>query len=172
MKPIHISYLSLGSNLDDKLENLEKAVRRIHESIAQVQAVSSVYETPAWGFEGNDFYNICIEIHTELTADTLLKSILDLEIQLGRTRKNDDNYHNRTIDIDIISFGQEVTSTSQLILPHPKAVDRKFVLYPLQEINKNFVFPASNTPIDIALKNCVDNSTINKTNQRIVVPKA
>ena len=161
------TFLSLGSNLDDKIQYLEAAVDAINHSIGNVCSISSVFQTPAWGFEGNDFYNICIEVSTELPAIVLLESLLALETALGRKRSNTQGYENRTIDIDIILFDDLVMSSEKLTVPHPKALMRKFVLLPLEEIKNDLVFPESKVHIKEAIHNCEDSSTITKTDIQI-----
>lgn len=169
MGPKHLIHLSLGSNLDNKLLYLEKAIQAIHKSIANVTKVSSVYRTPAWGFEGNDFFNICIEAHTEQPPEQLLTSLLAIEKKLGRKEKNGTAYENRCIDIDIILYEDKVISTAELSIPHPRAVHRKFVLLPLKEIHKNAVFPDSKNTITHCIKSCTDNSFIEKTAFKIAI---
>jgi len=163
MNPLYTTYLSLGSNLDNKLENLQAAVNSINKSIGSVQKISSVYKTPAWGFEGNDFLNTCIEVHTSLTPKELLAYILNLEKELGRTRGGNPTYQNRTIDIDIILFENEVINTADLIIPHPKALERLFVLLPLEEITRNTTYPNTKNSLAELILKCSDTSKITKT---------
>ncbi|MGB2128716.1 MAG: 2-amino-4-hydroxy-6-hydroxymethyldihydropteridine diphosphokinase [Flavicella sp.] len=163
------TYLSLGSNLNDKLQYLKDAVQSIDETIGKVCAISSVYQTPSWGFDGNDFYNICIEVSTKFSAEELLDKLLVLETKLGRKRNNTTGYENRTIDIDIILYENRIIDSEKLKLPHPKALERKFVLLPLEEINSDIVFPKPILHISQGIQNCKDSSTIVKTNIEIKV---
>ena len=167
MNATHTAYLSLGSNLDDRLENLQIAVQTIHETISPVSKISSTYQTPAWGFEGNDFFNICIEIQTKQTAHILLKNLLELEIELGRKRNINKTYQNRNIDIDIILYEDQIINTPSLIIPHPRALNRKFVLFPLIEIMKSDSFPNSSFSMSEHLKKCTDESQISITSNQI-----
>lgn len=169
--PKSTTFLSLGSNLDDKLQYLQTAVDRINQNIGSVCAVSSVFQTPAWGFEGNDFYNICIEVTTDLSAIAFLEELLALETALGRKRSNSQGYENRVIDIDIILFDDLVMKSEKLTVPHPKAFMRKFVLLPLEEIKSDLVFPELNLPIREVLENCEDNSIVSKTAIQIATKK-
>jgi 2-amino-4-hydroxy-6-hydroxymethyldihydropteridine diphosphokinase len=163
------AYLSLGSNLNNKLENLQVAVAEIDKKIGAVLKCSSVYKTPSWGFDGQDFYNICIEINTNLPPNNLLKEALKLETTLGRKKKSKEGYQNRPIDIDIILYEDKIIETEELTIPHPRTLERKFVLLPLLDILKNFIFPGTTMNIAKCLTECNDKSTIEKTKYSIVL---
>jgi 2-amino-4-hydroxy-6-hydroxymethyldihydropteridine diphosphokinase len=134
MKIVRTTYLSLGSNMGGKLENLQKAVDRISELIGQIKKVSSVYQSPSWGYLGEDFLNICIEVSTHLTPEMLLQKVLEIEKEMGRQRKEGSGYQDRTIDIDILLFDDEIMFYNDLKVPHPEMLKRRFVLVPLTEI--------------------------------------
>lgn len=161
-------YLSLGSNLGDRLQNLQLAIDLIKKEAGEILSVSSVYETPPLGFNSDDlFYNICVSLNTQFRPEELLQILLDIEIQLGRTVKTKlDNvipvYSSRTIDIDIIFFNNLVLTTSQLTIPHPLFKHRKFVLAPLNEIASNHKDPLSNLKIGELLAICKDPSFLYK----------
>lgn len=161
-------FLSLGSNLENKLDNLQNAVYEINEKIATVISCSPVYETPSWGFKGGDFYNICIEVNTSLTPEKLLSKLLALEIALGRKKKLRVGYENRCIDIDIILFENYIISTDNLIIPHPRALERLFVLLPLNDILKDFNFPTTNMKLEKCINACKDTSIIHKKDDVIL----
>lgn len=144
MENKHLIYLSLGSNLENKKEHLENAVRAINTSIGDVKKVSSIYETPAQGFYGEDFNNICLELVSGLEPIALIDSLLTLELTLGRKRNGNKTYQNRVIDIDIILYDSLIMNTEKLTLPHPRTLERNFVLYPLLEILEDFIFPTTN----------------------------
>jgi len=110
--------LSLGSNQGNRLESIMSCIDIIHYEIATVVKVSRVYETPAWGFESDPFYNCAILIHTSKSAQKILSKILKLEKQLGRTRSNEIGYQARIIDIDIISCNEDVVAIENLEIPH------------------------------------------------------
>ena len=95
-------YLSIGSNLGDRLKFLQLAVGLISYRISKVTDVSRIYETPAMGFRGNPFYNICVEINSDLKPKSLLKKLLDIEKYLGRVRSSDSKPKSRKVDIDIV----------------------------------------------------------------------
>lgn len=170
MNQLFTSYLSLGSNLNNKLENLQETVNQIDLSIGKVTNISKTYSTPAWGFSGNDFYNICIQIRTKLSSDNLLEKILLLEKQLGRKIKTTEGYQNRPIDIDIILFEKELITTENLIIPHPRALQRKFVLVPLLDIYHENYNPFNKVSLAENIKNCNDISEITETKNHIRIP--
>ncbi len=87
MKIQRLTYLSLGSNQGDKLKTLQKAINDIAENIGSIQKISSVYKTSSWGYEGEDFYNICIGVSTYLQPENLLRKLLEIEKkQVGREK--------------------------------------------------------------------------------------
>ena len=170
MKIQRITYLSLGTNQGDKLENLQNAIHLIDESIGGVQKISAIYKSPSWGFEGNEFFNICISVSTDQLPATLLESLLAIEKELGRTRANQEGYQNRNIDIDILLFEDEVILSKTLTVPHSKMLERKFVLLPLVEIAPNTIHPIEKKQLHVCLQNCGDTSEVLKITQRLERP--
>lgn len=156
-------YLSLGTNMGDKLKNLQTCVDLLHQKVATVIEVSSVYETPSWGFEGANFYNCIVLVHSSKSPQKILTKILKIEKELGRIRQDAPGYASRVIDIDIISYGSEVINMPQLQLPHPQMHRRNFVLHPLQEIAPAWINPENQIGIDTLLFDCDDASEIKKT---------
>ncbi|MEL1243623.1 2-amino-4-hydroxy-6-hydroxymethyldihydropteridine diphosphokinase [Flavobacterium sp. DGU11] len=133
--------LSLGSNMGNRLDNLQWAINAIHTKIATVTAVSGIYENPAFGFQGDDFYNCAIAVNTSKTAPQLLSELLAAELEGGRTRSATERHTSRTIDIDIISFNSEVINEEHLHIPHPRMHLRNFVLYPLRDVAPGWMHP-------------------------------
>src|SRR5574343_1073048 len=126
MKTQHTLLLSLGTNMGDKSQNLQSCIDALHLHVITVVSVSAVYETPAWGFEGSSFYNCVIKAHTHKSPQKVLSKILKLEKELGRVRNAEPGYHSRIIDIDILAYDDEIISTENLTIPHPKlSEDRK-----------------------------------------------
>ena len=150
--------LSLGSNIGNRLETIKSSIAIIHAEIATVVKVSSVYETPSWGFESEPFYNCAILIHTSKSAQRILSQVLKVEKQLGRIRTNDKTYQARIIDIDIISCNEEVISTENLEIPHKQMQNRKFVLLPMQDLELNWMHPILKKSIPELLQICEDES--------------
>jgi len=165
MKIQRITYLSLGSNQGDKLKNLQKAIYLIANKVGPILKISSIYNTPAIGFKGEYFFNICLKISTYLPPEALIKNILEIENDLGRVRVNSDEYSDRTIDIDILLFDDEIIFSPELIVPHPRMLDRKFVLVPLIEIASEVIHPVTKIHLGKCLDSCSDNSEIKKTSE-------
>lgn len=170
MKIQRLTYLSLGSNQGRKLNNLQEAIFEIAESIGAIHKISSVYKTDSWGFKGDDFYNICIAVSTYLPPEELLKNILNIEAKLGRKRKQNKKYTNRKIDIDILLFEDEIVFSKNIIIPHPRMLDRKFVLVPLAEIAGSKLHPIEKKTLNICLNNTIDTSEIHKISSKLERP--
>ena len=170
MKIQRLTYLSLGSNQGRKLNNLQKAIYEIAESIGAIHKISSVYKTDSWGFKGDDFYNICIAVSTYLPPEELLRNILNIETKLGRKREQNNKYTNRKIDIDILLFDDEIVFSKNIIIPHPRMLERKFVLVPLAEIAGNTLHPIEKKTLTICLNNTIDTSEIHKISSKLQRP--
>jgi len=163
MQILRPTYLSLGSNQGNKLENLQRAVDLIAENIGAVVKISSIYKTASWGFKSDDFLNCCIQISTGLNPEKLLNSIHEIELSLGRNRTPEAGYKSRTIDIDMLLFDTEIIISKELIVPHKDMLNRKFVMVPLAEISPNLIHPITKQRIQTCLENCTDNSPVEKT---------
>ena len=163
------AFLSIGSNLGNRELLLQKAVFELGKKAGEIRQVSGIYETPSWGFEGEDFLNVCLEIQTQLTPEILLSTILRIEEDFGRLRNNSTGYQSRTLDIDIIYYEKEVIATPFLTVPHPKLQDRKFILKPLADIIPQFYHPILNKDTRNLLQECKDKSIINKLTKRIFI---
>lgn len=162
MKIERTTYFSIGTNQGNLIENLQISVDKIAENIGKIIEISSVYKSKSWGFKGNDFYNICVEITTNLNSKDLWSKILEIEESIGRKRNDDSKYENRIIDIDVLLFNDEVIFSKDLHVPHPKMLERKFVLIPLAEIAPYIKHPIENKTINTCLANCDDNTMIEK----------
>lgn len=162
MQIVRTTYLSLGSNLGCKLENLQQTVDLIAESIGAITKISSVYKTASWGFEGDAFLNCCIQVSTGLNPESLLNSIHKIELSLGRNRIEEVGYKSRTIDIDVLLFDNEIIFSKELIVPHKDMLNRKFVMVPLVEIAPNLVHPIAKQRLQICLDNCTDDSIVER----------
>ena len=127
-------YIGIGSNLGDRRKYIENAIQKLNETKGiEVKKVSSIYETdPLGGPIQGKYLNGVIEIETEIEPRELLTRLLDIEIQLGRKRtvKNGP----RTIDLDILLFGDKKIDEPGLKIPHPRMQRREFVMKPLKEI--------------------------------------
>jgi len=141
MNKQHQVILSLGSNQGNRLENIERCIAFIHKKIGTVIRVSKLYETPSWGFDSEPFYNAAVVVHTYKDANLILNEILQLELDLGRVRSSSDGYQPRIIDIDLISFDEQIIATEKLKVPHPEMQNRLFVLKPMNDLNLDWRHP-------------------------------
>jgi len=127
-----IAYLSLGSNQGDRRANLEAAIEHLRE-LGDVIAVSSFYETePVGAIRQEWFLNCALALETEQMPRQFLARVLGVEKAMGRRRTQSKGP--RTIDIDIVLFGNSIVNTAALVIPHPAMQERRFVLAPLAEI--------------------------------------
>lgn len=170
MQILRPTYLSLGSNQGNKLENLQQAIDFIAEKIGAVDRISSIYKTGSWGFKSEDFLNICVRISTRLNSEKLLNSIHEIEHSLGRIRTSEKGYKARNIDIDVLLFDTEIIISKALIVPHKDMLNRKFVMVPLAEIAPNLIHPITKQRIQTCLENCTDDSPIEKTDLTLKRP--
>lgn len=131
-----ISYLSLGTNLGDRRTNLRRAVSLLGERAGRIVRQSSVIETDPVGFvSDHKFLNACVAIDTSLTPQELLRATQEIELAMGRTEKSaGQEYKDRLIDIDILLYGDTVVDEENLSIPHPRMLERDFVMTPLREI--------------------------------------
>lgn len=138
------AYLSLGSNLGDKIEYLLMAIEKINYiKGCKVTKKSKFYETLPWGYENQDtFINICLEIETNLSPQNLLENLQNIENELHRVRNI--RWGPRTIDIDILLFDDIIVEDENLIIPHPRIKERAFVIIPLFEIFPQAIIEGEN----------------------------
>lgn len=157
-------YISIGSNKGDKFKNLQGAIDAIHQKIGHVLSISKVYKTPAMGFDGEDFFNACLIVETELKPKAVMQLLLNIEKDLGRKRGSTKGYESRTIDLDIIFCDDKIINTELLAIPHPEMHKRKFVLKPLADIAPQIVHPIKKKDITELLDTCKDKSEIESLN--------
>ena len=141
------AYLGLGSNLGNRADNLRQAIHKLHALPGvHIDRVSSVYETEPVGYVSQGaFLNMVIAVRTGLTAEQLLEAALSIEQDLGRVRTI--RWGPRTLDIDILLYGENQVSTKRLHIPHPELTKRAFVLIPLQEVWRGEALPVLNRTI-------------------------
>jgi 2-amino-4-hydroxy-6-hydroxymethyldihydropteridine diphosphokinase len=154
------AYVGLGSNLGDRPGNLLLAVRGMMDAVMIVTRLSSIYETePVGDIEQQPFLNMVAEIGNPLPApEQLMARLLRVEYALGRTREVKDGP--RTIDLDLLLYGDVESDTEFLRLPHPRMHDRRFVLQPLLEIAPRLVHPTLSHPIAALLETLPDSPTV------------
>jgi 2-amino-4-hydroxy-6-hydroxymethyldihydropteridine diphosphokinase len=141
------AFIALGSNMGNRYNNLLSAIKNL-KSHSKIQLVnsSSIYETDPVGYEDQAlFLNMVIEIKTAYNALELLDTCLQAELELGRKREV--RWGPRTIDLDILMFNQENIETEKLTVPHPRMLERAFVMIPLLEIHQDKLVPMMEKPL-------------------------
>ena len=154
-------YLNIGSNLPSKEgsreNNIVTAISLLKKLNLNLIEISSFYQTPSYPDNSDPkFINLCVKLESNLKASELLNEIKKIERKLGRTRikKNEP----RTCDIDIIDFNGKIIKNDELIVPHPRLHLRNFVIYPLKEIEPNWLHPIFNKNIEIFFQELDKNS--------------
>jgi 2-amino-4-hydroxy-6-hydroxymethyldihydropteridine diphosphokinase len=148
------AYIGIGSNQGNRIEFCNKALRAITK-FAVIKSLSSVYETePVGVIDQPDFINCVVEIGTGLGPWGLLSKLLDIENELGRKRVS--NSDPRTIDLDLLFYQDLVIQDDQLIIPHPRAHLRRFVLEPLCEIAPDLIHPVLGVSVSRLLNDLED----------------
>ena len=152
-------FILLGTNLGDRIQNLEIARNEIEIHIGKITKFSGIYETAAWGItEQPNFLNQVLQISTDLKPNKILQIILKMEQKMGRIREQ--KWGARLIDIDILYFGNLKLNSKKLVIPHPFLNERRFTMAPLTEIDPNFIHPIlQKTNIEL-LENCEDDSMV------------
>jgi len=153
----HIIYISLGSNLGDRLANLRNVMTNISPEVKAV-AQSSIYETEPWGYSDQpSFLNQIIKANTNLAPFDLLAFFKEIEVSMGRQETF--RFGPRLIDLDILFYDDLVLNTPKLTIPHPRIIERSFVLIPLVEIAPDLYHPVIGKTIQ-QLTTGVDSSSI------------
>jgi len=157
---MHKVFLGIGSNLGNKEDNFKKAEGLIEKSLGTIVLKSMVYETPPWGFHAEEnFWNAVYVIETSMLADELLWRIHEIEDNFYKESSNE-RYASREMDIDILYFDDLFYETKELIIPHPRIHERKFVLVPLVDIAPDLKHPLLRLTSIEMLENCKDESMI------------
>lgn len=155
------TYLLIGGNVGNRLQNLEKAAELIGAKVGKILRRSAIYETEAWGKNDQPaFLNQVLLAATSLQPQALLQTILGIEQEMGRARQ--EKYGPRTIDIDILLFDDLVLETGELAIPHPQLHLRRFALTPLAEIAASVIHPVLKKSIDELLLECPDKLAVKK----------
>src|SRR6267378_2367248 len=159
-------FLGLGSNLGDRLGSLSKAIQAIEEAMP-VRAISSVYETEPVGMESEHlFYNMTLEVETDLHPAELIRLLKSIEKKLGRKRRP--SMMDREIDIDILLYDGFSYADDIVRVPHPRLETRRFVLEPLKEIAPLVVHPTRNQTVASLLRGCRDISRVVRTDRHLL----
>jgi len=164
-------YVSLGANIGDREEFLSKAIREL-KKIPEIDLIrfSDIYETSPWGNEEQNFFlNQIIELKTSLSSHELLNRCQDVEITLGRIKR--ELWGPREIDIDLLIFGDEQIVSENLILPHPRLTKRKFILQPLSVLVPDLFVPGEGKTVNQLLSICKDKNSISIYKERVNLDK-
>lgn len=153
------TYLSIGSNVGDRVANVRAAFALIDKNIGKIARKSHLYETQAWGKTDQEaFINQVVMTNTYHDPRTLLEEITKIERQLGRERG--EKWGPRVIDVDILFYGKRVIRDKGLEIPHPEIQQRMFILVPFMEIEGDFEHPTLHKTIDQLYEDCKDMSEV------------
>lgn len=155
------SYLLLGSNLGDRAARLAQARHDLAATAGRLVAASALYQTAAWGLEDQPaFLNQVLVVETALAAPALLAACLAAEQQQSRERQV--RWAARTLDVDILLFGEEIIQTPTLTVPHPALPARRFALTPLAEVAPHLMHPQLHQTIAELLASCPDELAVER----------
>lgn len=157
-------FISLGSNLGNRISNIEKAYTEIEAKIGRIELKSSFYKTPPWGFQSEEeFVNSLIRVETGFELKELLAHLKTTEQELGRKKKGAKlGYQDRLIDLDIIDYDNLVYSSDLITVPHERMHLRNFVIFPLHEIAPNWIHPKLNKTVETLKKPMLNDPSIVK----------
>ena len=155
-----VAFIGIGSNLGDRIKNCSDALGQLSK-ISLIKSFSSIYETEPVGIEDQpEFINCVIKIQTDLTPTDLLTELLGIERRLGRERSVIGGP--RIIDLDILFYDDRVLESGNLMIPHPRAHLRRFVLEPLNEIDPNLIHPQLSLSVSKLLSDLRDKKIVKK----------
>jgi len=152
-------YFQLGSNIGDRIENMNQSIEFISERIGDVLEKSSLYESTPWGVENQrNFLNQVIYVKSIHDPFAILDLALQIEKDMGRVRI--EKWGERIIDIDILFYNDDIIESDKLCIPHQFISKRKFVLEPMNELASNFIHPKLNKTIKQLLSDCKDEEKV------------
>jgi len=160
-----ICFLGIGSNIDDRLSNLNQSIALISDDLhINFLQVSSFYESPPmYNLNLNTFLNGVIKISTSYTPSQLLDKVKKIELKMGR-KESVERYENRIIDIDILCCENEIVESNELTVPHPNIKERKFVLEPWCDIDSNYIIVNENRKVKELLAMLPDSLKLRRVN--------
>jgi len=153
--------LLLGSNIEPRKKFLDKALFLLQQELGRMTASSAIYESEPWGFDAKvSFLNRVVLFETEKSPEEVLDVCLDVEMNLGRERKESEGYASRTVDVDILYYGERIVNSDRLVIPHPRLHLRRFTLLPMVEVLPELVHPALMKTQKELLEICPDDSEV------------
>jgi len=158
-----VAFLSIGSNLGDRDANIASAISALG-TLPEILSITSAsfYETdPLYNLDQPKFLNTVVKIETELSPFELFDKTVNIEKMMGRPEKREKN-QSRSLDIDILCYGNSYLETESLTIPHPGIPERKFVLVPFAELAPGFILPVWNLSVKAMLNLCPDQSVVRK----------
>ena len=151
-----------GSNLGNRQKHLSDALQQLTLTLGAPEKISSVYESASWGKEAEpDYLNLVAGFITEFSAREILEILLETEIRAGRMRTSQ-RYESRTIDLDLLFYGDQIIYVPHLHVPHPRMENRRFTLVPLNEIYPDMLHPIHGITVSELLSMCPDHGTVIK----------
>ncbi len=147
--------ISIGSSIEPRDLHLMNAVSKLHKLFKGRVETSKSYESPSWGYDGNDYLNMCVLVKTKMQPHEFLPMIQEIEDEMGRVR-TEERYEDRIIDIDILLYENQIIEEDDLTIPHPRMHRRKFVMAPLTELAPDWIHPTLNAPIKELNEKCPD----------------
>jgi 2-amino-4-hydroxy-6-hydroxymethyldihydropteridine diphosphokinase len=153
--------LLLGSNIEPRKKFLDKALFLLQQELGKKMDCSAIYESEPWGFDAKvSFLNRVVVFETRKNPEEVLEVCLDVEMNLGRERKEYEGYASRTVDVDVLYFGNRVISSDRLVIPHPRLHLRRFTLLPMVEVQPELVHPVLMKTQKELLEICPDDSEV------------
>lgn len=169
-QPESLIFISLGSNLGNRMAHLQEAVDLLFQEIGTIGAISPVYESPAVGFQGEPFLNCALIIYSSLNPLALIEAILEIEKRMGRMRNASQTYSSRPIDIDIVFIDDLVLEEEALAVPHPRMISRKFVLQPIYDLDAEKNHPIIKKSIKEILSETTDDTPLVRKPEKLTNP--
>ncbi len=161
-------YIGIGSNEGNRFAILQEAILQLKRNLGVFLQNSSLYETEPWGFDSNQsFYNGVLKFETEHGPKEVLNILQYIEKQAGRKQKSSAGYEDRTLDLDLLYYDNQLIQEEGLVVPHPKISERNFVLFPMAEIDADFVDPAHQKTIRLLIQESNDTSAVEKIDLNI-----
>ena len=162
-------YLLLGSNLGNREEYLRRGLVLLQQGVGEIKKASALYRTASWGkTDLPEYLNQAVCIHSDLKPRDLLTTVNLIEKMLGRQRE--EKWGSRTLDIDILLYGNEIVNEPDLLIPHPYLHVRKFALAPLAEIAPDILHPATGKKINCLLSELSDNLYVERFSDTTITP--